>query len=80
MTGALNHCATTAARRGNVKMLLFITSKFAAVTFLTGLSASSRVHDTVRLLLVAITLGDIVAPALANILVVSKQTHSLYIH
>ena len=51
----------------------------AAGTFLTVLSASSCVPYMVGPLLVASTLGDLVAAAIATILVTSKQTQSLYI-
>ena len=51
----------------------------SASTFLTGFSASSCIPQTVRTLLVAGTLGDLVAVAIATILVASKQTQSLYI-
>ena len=51
----------------------------AVITFLRGFLASSCVPDTVEPLLVASTLGDLVAAAIATVLVASKQTHSLYI-
>ena len=49
----------------------------AAGTLLTGFLASSCVPDTVRPLLVAITLGELEAAAKATILIAIKQT--LYI-
>ena len=51
----------------------------AAGTFLTGFSASSCVPDMVRPSLVASTLGDLLAAAIAIISVTSKQAQSLYI-
>ena len=51
----------------------------AAVTFLTGFSASSCLPDTVGPLLVASALGDLVAAAIATVSVACKQPQSLYI-
>ena len=50
-----------------------------AGTFLTGFSPSSWVPYMVRLLLVASTLGDLVAAAIGTISVGCEQTQNLYI-
>ena len=51
----------------------------AAVTFLSGFSASYCIPDTAGPLLVACTLGDLVVTDIATVLVASKQTQRLSI-
>ena len=68
--------ASTGIRTRNLLTRIFFN---AASTFRMCFLASSCMPDTDEPLLVAITLEDLVMPAIATVSVASNQTQSLYI-